>query len=309
MNYAEVDLTDFDVTIDDTRFLTMWVPTETVSLDWTPNTREHGVMSGDLLKNGFVVINADSIMRENPAVLTPEYAERNPGWKGPSEYERARVNETSRWAVVTDVKHSGSQVRFTAVYADGSIVPRHYSNEYKWAVLKETQASPHSPHSLKKMLTTGQILNKFDTAFVDMWLRGSRGVHGIPISEDENSAAGETAEKPPVSPTNFERRLRDASSRSEVRTILEERDDYFGKRLADKIVKGETPDYVTVILAKEFILADVLFVAGVPYTVTGLSTLEGFEDEIQVDLNKIGTDRTRSLSFGLNEKVVIAGRS
>lgn len=117
------------------------IPSEYIAYTFAPILGTHHMITGDLLRNGFVVAIAERTMRENPNVLSPEHPDRKNGFV-PNEYNRARVEETSRWALVTDLTQDGDVVKFTAIYADGTMRARSYHKDHKWAVLRTIEMSP-----------------------------------------------------------------------------------------------------------------------------------------------------------------------
>lgn len=317
-----VDLSEFNVEIAGKKVEGVLIPSGYIYENWMPLVADHILLGGDQLFNGAVVVLAERTYRDNPERLEPAYRVQNPGWAGPSGYDRAKVAETSRWCVVTGLRQVGEITHFNALYSDGTILPRSYNKSIKWAAMKRVEAKAEESEEVTSILDgilgtlgLGDLFAefsdkpnslkgiKYDPHFLDLWL--GKGWDSIP----ENSAAGEADEKPPISPTNFERRLRDADSRSKVRNILKERDDFFGPRLEKKMLEGANPEHLMTIPAGQLILGDVFFLAGASYQVTGLSALEGFEDEIQVDINKIGTTWPKTLSFNLEEKINVAQRS
>lgn len=110
------------------------IPSDYVPKDFAPVLGTHYLVTGDKLLNGLIVLLEDSMMRPDPETS--------------SDYERRRVEENSRWALVTDLRiiqrdsQSGPLVKFTAIYADGTMRDRTYAASYKWSVLKEFDMLP-----------------------------------------------------------------------------------------------------------------------------------------------------------------------
>lgn len=104
----------------------------------------HELVTGDHLMEGMIVVVEDKMIRRNPNVLSPEYPDRARGFV-PSEYDRASVEEQSRWALVTDLDKRGEIIKFTAIYSDGTMRSRSYNKSIKWAALKEFEMLPVCP--------------------------------------------------------------------------------------------------------------------------------------------------------------------
>lgn len=117
------------------------VPSDYVAHTFAPILGVHELITGDRLVNGLIVVVEDNMFRRNPNVLSPEYPDRKNGFV-PSEYDRASVEEQSRWALVTDLDKSGQIIKFTAIYSDGTMRSRTYNKSIKWAVLKEFEMLP-----------------------------------------------------------------------------------------------------------------------------------------------------------------------
>ena len=122
------------------------IPSDFVAYTFAPILGTHLLLRGDLLQNGMVVVLEDHMMRGNPNDLSPESDKRQHGYT-PSEYDRRKIEEGARWALVTDVqvKSNGSDsqiVKFTAIYSDGTMRDRTYNVDYKWAVLTSVEALP-----------------------------------------------------------------------------------------------------------------------------------------------------------------------
>lgn len=122
------------------------IPSDFVAYTFAPILGTHLLLTGDMLVNGMVVVLEDHMMRGNPNDLSPESDKRQHGYT-PSEYDRRKIEEGARWALVTDVrvKSNGSDsqiVKFTAIYSDGTMRDRTYNVDYKWAVLTSVEALP-----------------------------------------------------------------------------------------------------------------------------------------------------------------------
>ena len=120
------------------------IPSDYVPLTFAPILGQHQFLTGDKLENGMIVVIDGGLMRANPNSLSPEYPDRKNGYV-PSEYDRARVEETARWAVVTDLNLERDLVEFTAIYSDGTMRDRRYAKSYKWAVLSDFEFIPICP--------------------------------------------------------------------------------------------------------------------------------------------------------------------
>lgn len=151
-NFSTVNLVDNGIHIDieGTTVGTIDIPSSYVPHTFAPILGMHLLLTGEKLKNGMLVVLEDNHARANPNQLSPEYPDRKNGFV-PSEYDRARVEETARWALVTDLKllsngPDSQLVKFTAIYADGTMRDRAYDTSYKWAVLKEFNMRPACPN-------------------------------------------------------------------------------------------------------------------------------------------------------------------
>jgi hypothetical protein len=112
------------------------VPSDYVPLTFAPILGHHQLITGDLLVEGLIVVIEDSTVRGNPNDLSPENPERARGFV-PSEYDRARLEENARWAIVTNPQRDGSIITFDAIYSDGTIRTRRYNKSYRWVVLSQ----------------------------------------------------------------------------------------------------------------------------------------------------------------------------
>ena len=144
-NLGIVDLAGNDVHLEiaGLRALQVKIPSDFVPYSFAPILGQHHLTTGDKLQNGMIVVVEDRNFRENPERLSPEYPARKDGFV-PSEYDRARVAETARWALVTDLKYrpngpKSEIVSFTAIYADGTMRSRSCDISIKWAVLVESE--------------------------------------------------------------------------------------------------------------------------------------------------------------------------
>lgn len=120
------------------------VPSDYVPYTFAPILGVHELVTGDHLMEGMIVVVEDKMIRRNPNVLSPEYPDRARGFV-PSEYDRASVEEQSRWALVTDLDKRGEIIKFTAIYSDGTMRSRSYNKSIKWAALKEFEMLPVCP--------------------------------------------------------------------------------------------------------------------------------------------------------------------
>jgi hypothetical protein len=112
------------------------IPSGYVPISFAPILGQHALVSGDRLRDGLMVVLGDYTMREDPELLSLEHPDRKRGYR-PTEHDRRKVLELSRWALVTDFEIDGDTVSFTAIYADGTMRPRRYNRSFKWAVLLE----------------------------------------------------------------------------------------------------------------------------------------------------------------------------
>lgn len=102
---------------------------------------------GTYLREGMVVLIEGNIVSGNPERLA-KMTEDDPGYS----YEKARCDESNRWAKVTHLKlrsmyDSNDQlVTFIAVYADGTKRKRTYNESYAWFVkldsIPEEESAP-----------------------------------------------------------------------------------------------------------------------------------------------------------------------
>lgn len=121
------------------------IPSDYVPYTFAPILGVHDLIAGDHLMEGMIVVVEDNVFRRNPNVLSPEYPDRARGFV-PSEYDRASVEEQSRWALVTDLDKSREIIKFTAIYSDGTMRSRSYNKSIKWAVLQEFEMLPVCPN-------------------------------------------------------------------------------------------------------------------------------------------------------------------
>lgn len=138
-----------DIEIQGRRMGQVKIPSDFVPHTFAPLLGEHLFIAGDMLENGMIVVLGDNSVRGNPNQLSPEYPDRKHGFV-PSEYDRARIEETARWALVTDLKITkngpdSQLVTFTAIYSDGTMRDRKYNTRYKWAVLSKFEVLPVCP--------------------------------------------------------------------------------------------------------------------------------------------------------------------
>lgn len=115
------------------------LPSGYVPYHFMPLIDKHAIVSGDKLQNGMIVL-VESRFRENP--------DRIQAGSQPSAYDRRKVQETARWALVTDFNLSGQIISFTGIYADGTMAERGYNQSIKWTLLKEfTFAGVQDPNA------------------------------------------------------------------------------------------------------------------------------------------------------------------
>ena len=129
------------IEIDGDTVGTIDIPSDYVPRSFAPVLGTHLLLTGDKLKEGMLVLLEDSIFRRD----IPKEGEEI------SSYEQKKLDEGSRWAVVTDlrVNQNGvdrSFVKFTAIYADGTMRERTYNISYKWSVLREFKIVPACPN-------------------------------------------------------------------------------------------------------------------------------------------------------------------
>lgn len=139
MATKEVMLDQVNVVIDDVRFRSITIPDGYVPYSFNAHVDNHLLLSGDKLRNGMIVLPAEKTFRENP-----ERLEVKDG-RSPSPYDRARVQETARWSIVTDLRQDINIIHFTSLYADGTMIPRSYNKSIKWMVLKEFESTIFCP--------------------------------------------------------------------------------------------------------------------------------------------------------------------
>lgn len=135
-NFGIIDLysNGINIEIDGITVGEIKIPSDFVPLGFAPILGTHELLTGDKLVNGMMVVV--DFMRGNPTTISPENPDRKDGYI-PNEYDRARIMETARWALVTDLEIHGEIVKFTAIYSDGTMRDRSYNKSIKWAVLKE----------------------------------------------------------------------------------------------------------------------------------------------------------------------------
>ena len=231
MNTGTIDLlgNNIDLEIDGVRVANIDVPSDYVAHTFAPILGTHHLLTGDKLKNGMIVVLGDRSSRENPNVLSPENPDRARGFV-PSEYDRARVEETSRWALVTDLKivSNGPDSRiskFTAIYSDGTMRDRTYNVSYKWAVLKDFDAGVLCPNCGEVHRTDEGVVSsasefpEFLSAALDMVLGGLTGnfldriIAGLNEEEDEDAHPDTEARQPGESDDEYFERRRDEEER------------------------------------------------------------------------------------------------
>jgi hypothetical protein len=155
---VELAANDIHINIGGGRVAAMRIPSGYVSHTFNPLIEEHQIVTGDQLRNGFIVLLADSTFRENPEKIMPPIA------ADISSHERNRIAESSRWAIVTNLQSSPRTpniITFDGIYADGTAIPRMYNNTIKWAVLREMDVQFFVDESFKKAFGDfyGQILD------------------------------------------------------------------------------------------------------------------------------------------------------
>lgn len=142
-NVSTVNLIDNGISIDinGTTVGTIDIPSDYVPRTFAPVLGTHLLVTGDKLKEGMIVLLEDSLHRRD----LPENGREL------SSYEQESLDESSRWAVVTDLRTSANGpdsriVKFTAIYADGTMRDRTYNVSFKWSVLREFRAVPACPN-------------------------------------------------------------------------------------------------------------------------------------------------------------------
>lgn len=129
------------IEIDGDTVGTIDIPSDYVPRSFAPVLGTHLLLTGDKLKEGMIVLLEDNIFRREP----PKGGEEISSW------EQGKLDEGSRWAVVTDLRVNrngvdSSIVKFTAIYADGTMRERTYNISYKWSVLREFKIVPACPN-------------------------------------------------------------------------------------------------------------------------------------------------------------------
>lgn len=213
------------IDIDGNTIGTIDIPSDFVPHTFAPILGTHLMLTGDKLKNGMIVVLADNVIRENPNRISPENPDRKLGFV-PSEYDRAGVEETARWALVTDVKivsngPDSRLLRFTAIYSDGTMCDRKYDVSYKWAVLKEFNMRPACPNcgSVHEEQPASSSLPDFLTAAFDVILGNLTGsfldqiITGLEDEEDEDAHPDNEARQPGESDDEYFERRRDEEER------------------------------------------------------------------------------------------------
>ena len=103
------------------------IPSDMVSNSFMPKVSENFVLSADQLVKGMVVLQLEKRVDPEPFV----------DLEALSAYTRRRINETSRWALVTEIRTFGSTIWFDAIYADGTMAVRSTDASTFWAVQKD----------------------------------------------------------------------------------------------------------------------------------------------------------------------------
>lgn len=171
------------------------LPSGYVPYHFMPLIDKHTVISGDKLVNGMIVL-VEAKHRENPESLEPEYRVRNPNFR-PSGYDRRRVQETARWALVTDFHQQGQIITFTAIYADGTMAERGgYNQSIRWTLLREFtfEGVPHAgacaicgePHDEEAARTVAD--NDADQMFYDVMDSGANLIGALLFPEATTKA-------------------------------------------------------------------------------------------------------------------------
>lgn len=226
-NVSTVNLIDNDIylEIDGTTVGTIDIPSDYVAHTFAPILGQHLFLTGDKLKEGMIVVLGDKLLREDPGKLSPEYPSRKHGFI-PSEHDRARIETSARWALVTDLRivDGGRVVKFTAVYADGTMRERNYSIDYKWAVRKHFTMVAACPNC-------GSVHTEKETPSADSDPYTGRGFLGGLLGAIAKDFLGEVLQE-------FEED-EDALPDHEARRPDESDDEYFERRRDEEEKRGE----------------------------------------------------------------------
>lgn len=216
MNVTTVDLAENGVSlsIEGLSVKTVDIPSDYVPRNWLPSISDTVVLSGELLKEGMVVLIMDSLLREDPPKAFEE-TDAEPRYQ-PSDHSIRRAKTTSRWALVLNPQVRNDCVYFTAVYADGSMASRRYNVDYTWAAQKRWHFSADK-----------EDINGLDPSLI---LDGSKMLTEAYLNEEKEE------EQEEEDPLGFTIRL--LASRI---------------NLGDRIVLGENPYYVDEITASNIL--------------------------------------------------------
>jgi hypothetical protein len=298
---VELAANEIELNICGQRVAAMRVPSGYVPLTFNPLIEEHQVVTGDQLRNGFIVLLADSNYRENPDRIVPAVV----GSNNVSPQERNRVAETSRWAIVTNLKSRPrtNLITFDGIYADGTAIPRIYNETIKWAVLKEMDVQFFIDESFKKFFGDfyGQILD-------DLGYEAHLGysVGSTEIRSDDQQA--------PCEP-DYDRWLAERSqelSRGEVQFISDEEqaahDEVFGycakdaemtQRLYEAIKPPKKQEWLKEVPANDLWLGDFLPVGGTFHTITEM--IKNIDGDITIILKRTNGSALRILKLVVRE--------
>jgi hypothetical protein len=114
------------VEIDGIQVAQIDLPSGYVPYRFMPLLGTHTIISGDTLIDGMVVL-VEPRFRADPEDLDG----------APTSYDRRKIQETARWALVTGVSIQGTTLSFTAIYADGTMAERSHPKSAKWILLRE----------------------------------------------------------------------------------------------------------------------------------------------------------------------------
>lgn len=221
MNTGTLNLHDngLNVKIEGVTIASIDIPSDYVPRNFAPVLGTHLLLAGDKLKEGMIVLLEDNLHRRD----LPEDG------RAISDYEQRNLDENSRWALVTDLRinRNGPDsrlVKFTAIYADGTMRDRTFNVSYKWAVLQKFEANfvcprcglvhsmaddkapdidetPEFPDFLKDVF--GIVLGRLSGGFFD------EIIAGLDEDEDEQTEVNDDEPRLDETPAEFLERMRD----------------------------------------------------------------------------------------------------
>lgn len=101
------------------------IPAAFVPLNYLNDPETEDLIFGDKLVEDMVVLVEDHLCRADPD-----------RYEATSPYTQQRIQKTSRWCRVADIRRSTEMVTFIGEYADGTKFKRSYNSSFAWYVKK-----------------------------------------------------------------------------------------------------------------------------------------------------------------------------